>query len=436
MRKLLLIIFAAIVAMAGCSRDGDGPQKGPDKPEDTIHTDTAHADTTRADTTRSDTTRSDTTNVDTTRVDTVRTDTTRVDTTVRQVDSLVGRKFYVDNISYKVKSSDIVHVEWLYKIPGENTLTIPPTVSWKGRTFRVTAIEFRNLGSGLPPVQYIDYSAYCNSNLVLPEGVDSIINLSPVSEIEDLWLPRTFKFLGHKAFNIMDIVNEGVLLDSVRIHIPSIKVWLAISVTPPEYDFDLTPPWGNHRLCIGNGQPATSIEIPAGVSRIGAFAFAGNVSVRSIRVSDGVTSIGRAAFSSCHRLMSVVLPAGLEELNEYLFCGCRWLSKVTMPRNLKIIRKSAFLGCEELKSITLPASVKTIGDHAFLECFKLKDVYILSKTPPHIGDNVFIHKIDLHVPRESVDLYKADKKWAKEAKTILSIEEAQQNSVGKSPQKR
>lgn len=430
----MVIIFAAIAVMAGCSRDGDGSRKVPEKPGDTIRTDTAHVDTTQ---------QADTNRTDTTRIDTVRTDTT-------QVDTLIGRYFFVNSVGYEVKSENIVHVRWFVEIAGSDTLTIPQAVSYEGRQFKVTAIEFSYIYKNDYATEFDgDYGAYCNSNLVLSEGVDSIINMFPVRGVNDLWLPRTFKFFGPNPLGPNEDIGIGDFLDGVRIHIPRIEDWLAITLTP-SYRFPC--PIGYYRLCVGSGSPTVDLEIPGDVSQIGEYAFAGNVSIRSVRISDAVTSIGSHAFYSCPELESVVLPAGLEEISKGLFWADGKLSKINIPPRLKRIRNNAFAGCDALDIIiTLPATIDTIFNGAFTN--KLKTVYCLSKTPPVLGKESFnnyglyphgngpnspyVFGIDsLYVPRESVSLYEADRLWRRAAEVISPIKETRQGSVRKSSRKR
>lgn len=225
----------------------------------------------------------------------------------------------MNSVGYEVKSENIVHVRWFVKIAGNDTLTIPQAVSYEGRQFKVTAIEFSYFYKNDYATEFDgDYGAYCNSNLVLSEGVDSIINMFPVRGVNDLWLPRTFKFFGPNSLGSNSAVTIGDFLDSVRIHIPRIEDWLAITLTP-SYGFPC--PIGYYRLCVGSGSPTVDLEIPGDVSQISEYAFAGNVSIRSVRISDAVTSIGSHAFYSCPELESVVLPAGLEEISKGLFWG-------------------------------------------------------------------------------------------------------------------
>lgn len=438
MRKLLAIIFAAIAVMAGCSRDEDGSRKEPEKPGDTIRTDTAHVDTTQVDTNRTDTTRTDTT-----RIDTVRTDTT-------QVDTLIGRYFFVNSVEYKVISENVVHVDWFVRNKGSDTLTIPSMVSYGGRQFKVTAVEFPYIYKNDCATDFDgDYGAYCNSNLVLSEGVDSIINMFPVRDVNDLWLPRTFKFFGPNPMGPNEGVGIGEFLNGVRIHIPTIEDWLAIKLTP---SYRHQCPIDYYRLCVGSNSPTVDLEIPGDVSQIGEYAFAGNLSVRSVRISDAVTSIGRMAFHSCPKLESVVLPSGLEEISKGLFWMDGKLSKVNIPPGLKRIRNNAFAGCDALDCIiTLPATIDTIFNGAFTN--KLKTVYCLSKTPPVLGKESFdnyglyphgngpnspyVFGIDsLYVPRESVSLYEADRLWRRAAEVISPIKETRQGSAAKRPRNR
>ena len=86
-----------------------------------------------------------------------------------------------------------------------------------------------------------------------------------------------------------------------------------------------------------------------------------------------------------------------------------------MPDSLMKIEKSAFGGCVKLRDITIPANVTEIGDEAFLGCFDLTSVTSLNVVPPTIFKLSFGYDedINIYVPAESVEKYKAAEGWSK-----------------------
>jgi hypothetical protein len=74
-----------------------------------------------------------------------------------------------------------------------------------------------------------------------------------------------------------------------------------------------------------------SIELPAGLTSIGEYAFCGCSSLTSIELPAGLTSLGDAAFDGCSSLTSIELPAGLTSLGEGAFAGCSSLTSIELP---------------------------------------------------------------------------------------------------------
>lgn len=95
-------------------------------------------------------------------------------------------------------------------------------------------------------------------------------------------------------------------------------------------------------------QTRTAVEIPWGVTCIGAFAFFECKKLTRITIPDSVTSIDDVAFDRCENLISI-----------------------TIPDSVTSIGRGAFQYCRNLTSITIPGSVTSMGDDVFLWCKKL-----------------------------------------------------------------
>ena len=120
----------------------------------------------------------------------------------------------------------------------------------------------------------------------------------------------------------------------------------------------------------------TSVNIPNGVTSIGAIAFGGYTSLVSITIPDSVTSIGRSAFSRCSSRASVKIPSGVTSIGDIAFGGCTSLVSITIPDSVTSIGRSAFSRCSSLASITIPNSVTSIVDMAFDGCTSLANITI------------------------------------------------------------
>ena len=160
--------------------------------------------------------------------------------------------------------------------------------------------------------------------------------------------------------------------------------------------------------------------VPAGVTKIGAYAFSGYTEMTAFTIPETVTEIGEYAFFetglksivipskvteleacmflSCSELATVQLQEGLTAMGNFVFSYCEKLSEITLPETLKTIRwgafeqtglteitvsdgveeidGEAFRNCASLTKITFGNGLKRIGENAFEGCEQLKGVYI------------------------------------------------------------
>ena len=110
-----------------------------------------------------------------------------------------------------------------------------------------------------------------------------------------------------------------------------------------------------------------------------------------------------------------VVPEHATEIGNGAFKECRLLKSVTLPNSVTYIAPYAFLKCSSLKSVTISESVSSIGEYAFGHCSSLVDVYCKPIMPPMGGYGMFFACSDefkIHVPTESVFVYKDTKYWA------------------------
>ena len=133
-------------------------------------------------------------------------------------------------------------------------------------------------------------------------------------------------------------------------------------------------------------------------------------------VTCNVTSIGDHAFSQCSSLTSVTIPNSVMSIGIEAFGGCSSLTSVTIPTSVTFIKENAFCYCSSLTSLTIGSSVTWIGEHAFDYCLELTDVYCYAENIPRASWTVFYHSeigyATLHVPDESIDLYKSTEPWS------------------------
>ena len=146
-------------------------------------------------------------------------------------------------------------------------------------------------------------------------------------------------------------------------------------------------------------------------------------SITQIDIPEGVTSIGAFAFSYCTNLERVTIPIGITLINTSAFSNTK-LSSVIIPEGVTTLGKDIFYNCRNLTKITLPSSVENITELMFGRCVKLKTFICYAKTPPTLQANSFVDvpaDCLIYVPAESVDAYKTAPNWSVRAEYIKPI---------------
>ena len=180
-----------------------------------------------------------------------------------------------------------------------------------------------------------------------------------------------------------------------------------------------------------------SIIIPNSVKRIGKSAFA-YCKLSTAKLPDGLESIEDSTFHTCKfsRIITstmaeeggdscLILPPSLKHIGKYAFADNRRLTCIILPNSLKTIGYMALSNYADrhriLKTVVIPAGVEEIGSGAFSHgdhynyysslIDDLKDIYCHVVTPI---DSYSINKQSektLHVPAQSVGLYRNHAYW-------------------------
>ena len=128
------------------------------------------------------------------------------------------------------------------------------------------------------------------------------------------------------------------------------------------------------------------VELPEGLSCIGASAFCDSPELTEVKIPSTVTKIKDGAFSGCTGLTKIELPPQLEEVGYSSFYGCSGLTEITIPSSVKTIRSGAFEECYNLESVTLSEGIREIGTEAF-QYTKLKSLNI-PKSVKKLGHDI------------------------------------------------
>ena len=216
--------------------------------------------------------------------------------------------FTVDGFGYFITSTSSLTVE-VVSGPDEAVVTVPSTVVFNNRTFRVTGI-----------------SNYAFINHKKLQSVD----MPSITYIKDGFTPNMYIGAFTGCSNLRDV------------NMPA-----ATSI-------------GNG--AFNNCDALTSVSLPAATS-IGGKAFQDCDALTSVSLP-AATSIGDDAFGGCQALTRVNMPAATS-IGPYVFYDCGTLTSVNMPA-AKYIGFMAFDGCKSLADIYVgaePARCVASFDH-------------------------------------------------------------------------
>jgi|GEM_PF-2030721 len=156
-----------------------------------------------------------------------------------------------------------------------------------------------------------------------------------------------------------------------------------------------------------------SVHIFNSVTTIGSRAFSGCISLTSIDIPNSVTSIGWQAFSHSG-LTSINIPDNVTNIEGAAFVGCKSLTSINIGSGLTVIADSLFTHSTNLNSVSIGNNVKSIGFSAFCTT-SLISITIYALTPPTLESSAFnrinTDSVILHVPAQSVELYRQTPVW-------------------------
>lgn len=134
---------------------------------------------------------------------------------------------------------------------------------------------------------------------------------------------------------------SGSCGDSLEWHIFDSNI-LVISGEGEMYDYDVDnpAPWSERSIVY--------CKVEAGVTRIGASAFADNTSLEKLVLADGLTEIGGYAFYGCSALTEIEMPKSVTVLDDSAFEGCTSLRKFVAYESLTVLKTNVFRKCNAL----------------------------------------------------------------------------------------
>ena len=131
----------------------------------------------------------------------------------------------------------------------------------------------------------------------------------------------------------------------------------------------------DHRLVAAVPGTGENSLVPEGTETIGDYAFYYFTASQSYRIviSDSVGVIRRNAFQGCR--CQITIPAGIRKIGAYAFASCEFLSDLPAFRDGIEIGTGAFTQCNGIEKLTVDGGT-AIGQGAFAICDNLREIRI------------------------------------------------------------
>lgn len=117
-----------------------------------------------------------------------------------------------------------------------------------------------------------------------------------------------------------------------------------------------------HAFCNCTG--VTGIKFPASIKHLSTSAFAGS-GLKKITIPAAVTSIGAYLFAGCESLTSVTFENSFNSVPTHIFDGCKALTSVKFSKEPLYYLSGVFKNCKSLKNYFLSGEMRLEGDSIF-----------------------------------------------------------------------
>lgn len=219
------------------------------------------------------------------------------------------------------------------------------------------SLESVTLPDTLRSIGQYFFSGSAVAEIALPDGLETIGNyaFSGCSSLSSISLPQSLTDIGIEAFKGTAIANA---------EIPSKITYLKNGL-------------------FENCKALKSAVLPEKLEKIGDKVFKGAEKLAAVNMPSGVTDIGAEAFYGCEALTGFVdsdgvirfyLPEGITAVSDGCFAYCPLETSFTIPDQIVSIGDAAFKSTY-LTELTISESLKSIGAEAFRNS-KLRDLTI------------------------------------------------------------
>lgn len=246
--------------------------------------------------------------------------------------------------------------------------TVPSTVRYAGRTFKVTEIgaaafadmkiKSVTLSPGLKTIGSHAFACTRITSINIPSTVTMIDTRAfhNMPAITSITIPNSVTKIGHSAFSMCTALREVTL--PVRLEkLPNALLFGCKALTK------VTLPQNITKIDVSTFEDCkalTNISLPQSVAVIDQNAFK-NTALTSVPVTTSLKSIESSAFEGCNRITSVSLPSRVE-VEMFAFKNCKALKKVVIGSQYKTRTdelQMIFYGCPFMpqRMTTIPACI-------------------------------------------------------------------------------
>ena len=214
--------------------------------------------------------------------------------------------------------------------------TVPSTVRYAGRTFKVT---------GIGAAAFADMKI---KSVTLSPGLKTIgSNAFARTRIISINIPSTVTMIDSRAFTAITTLKDITIPNSVT------------EIGQSAFS-----------MCTA----LTEVTLPVRVEKLPNALFFGCKTLTKVTLPQNITKIDMSTFEDCKALAHIDLPQSVEVIDQNAFKNTA-LTSVPVTTSLKSIESDAFSGCNHLTSVSLPSNVE-VEMYAFKNCKALKKVVI------------------------------------------------------------
>lgn len=221
-----------------------------------------------------------------------------------------------------------------------------------------------------------------DNDLVIPDSIDNAVVTSigvkafaESNQFESITIPDSIGSIGEDAFWECNGLK--------KVYVSSIEDWCKIKFE----DISSNPIVYAREIYI-DGELATDITIPKGITKICDYAFVGCDTITNVVIPNSVISIGNSAFFDCSNLKNISIPNSVISIGDSAFYHCYNLKNISIPNSVVNIGAGAFSGCSNLEEVEIPDGVKFIKDSTFAFCENLTTI-IIPQSVKEIGNLAF-----------------------------------------------